>query len=76
MNEKFDYNKINEHEVTKKTIEMFEELRVRRDKYKKYGPLYSCFWNYIFGTYVQLREQSVFLNTLGYFSHLLRGFND
>lgn len=60
MNEEFDYKKIDEHEVTKKTIEMFEELRVRRDKYKKYGPLFILVSGIIFLALMFSLESKVF----------------
>ena len=60
MNEKFDYKKIDEHVVTKKTIEMFEELRVRRDKYKKYGPLFILVSGIIFLALMFSLESKVF----------------
>lgn len=60
MNKEFDYKKIDEHEVTKKTIEMFEELRVRRDKYKKYGPLFILVSGIIFLALMFSLESKVF----------------
>lgn len=60
MNEKFDYKKIDEHQVTENMIKMFEELRVRRDKYKKYGPLFILVSGIIFLALMFSLESKVF----------------
>ncbi|MBP5773150.1 MAG: hypothetical protein J6W35_03680 [Eubacterium sp.] len=60
MNEEYNFDKIDEHKVSQNMIELFEELRVRRDKYKKYGPLFILISGVFFLTLMFSLESKVF----------------
>ena len=62
MNEEFDYKKIDEKKVTENMIQMFEDLKRRRDNYLKYGPLFILISGVVFLTLMfSLERKIVFL---------------
>ena len=62
MSEKFDFGKIDEHKVSQNAIELFKELEARRNKYKKYGPIFILVSGVLFLTLIfSLESKVIFL---------------
>lgn len=55
----FDYDSVDEKKVKEEVIQVFEELKRKRDNYKKYGPLFILISGVVFLTLMFSLESKI-----------------
>ena len=59
MSEDYNFDKVDEHKVSQNVIELFQELKLRRDRYKKFGPLFILISGVVFLTLMFILERKI-----------------